>query len=893
MNPLRFVIARIRPVACLGLAVFLPATVCPPMLPAQPPGPTDALRNLEVRQSDSLLKELTAGMEEPSRGNGIRYEALKDPKHITPILDLRKLIYPPEGDMPTGYKRELQQTRKKLAKYLQSEKTPDGVAETPRARELIAVVVALDDKNRAVGYAAAELLEGSFVEIAQVAVRPRWQGKGIGTVLFEELFQRVKQIHGLNAVFLMDNSEQGQMRKIAVSHGFETAKPGDPVNKFTLEEEAYVWRTQEPGKVLPAQVPGFDFSGADTPELQQRNVLSLLEFLGIDPTGFVVNVGSGVRPFVFGVSPRRAPLNLDTQSYAREAAERVGADYANADITQIAAAVQPGHVETLPEVLLFYRMGSFADIYHGPNPQEFWEAAWELVRPGGWILLVNPPSPEFSIPTLDHSYRQIFSSLPAEEKPSEVRIVSPDGTLANALAIALRKPAVGAGLEEEQLRQYLEQNQYPGGPIQLIADVFSKRKANVVVLADMEEWVEETPYDQFLKRLVEELAKQTNVRRVLIENQPGIVEQEVVPVLKQMTGTDHEHFLSYAMSSGNLQEIALASSVARHLWPMLRRAFQLGFSLSGFDPRPHANKSGELVGNHSLPMIGGATEEGMRDEILKQLKGNDQQPMLVIAGGNHIPVTEGLNRLGRLLSQTEGIRVETIGMDVGWVEAEERQLGEALYRMDLPVVAIADTQQEPLGNLQYFRGGVLVDWGGNSISEGPEQVISVRARDFTGGLIYFRSENDIVSYLKDYTAGLEEARKRVGRLMQEIAPPEGLKPVVILAGLEEQHPELRALGRVSGLPVIFAGQMTPEELTVELITQFDAHSAVLAGLEEEIDQYQPIAGAGIALQLVTPSRAGQLILSILAKAAGLEEADLLNRNAGRLLDDLTALGRGA
>lgn len=204
---------------------------------------------------------------------------------------------------------------------------------------------------------------------------------------------------------------------------------------------------EEPVMVSPAQVPGFDVAGVDTPELQQGNVLALLEFLEVNTSGFVVNVGSGVRPLTFGDSPRRRPLNLDTQSFARPAADRIGAEYADADVIQIAGAVAPGRTETLPEILLFYRMVSFVDIYHGHNPQEFWQAAWKLVRPGGWILLVNPPFPEFPIRTLDHSYQQVLSSLAPGERPSEVRVVTPDGTLTNALAIAIRKPAVG--LEED------------------------------------------------------------------------------------------------------------------------------------------------------------------------------------------------------------------------------------------------------------------------------------------------------------------------------------------------------------------------------------------------------------------------------------------------------------
>ncbi|MDO8730347.1 MAG: methyltransferase domain-containing protein [Candidatus Omnitrophota bacterium] len=226
--------------------------------------------------------------------------------------------------------------------------------------------------------------------------------------------------------------------------------------------------------VSPDQVPGFDFTGTDTPELQRENVQALLAFLGVDPQGLVVNVGSGVRPLIFGDSSRRKPLNLDTQPFARPAADRIGAEYADADVIQIAGAVQPSRTGTLPEVLLFYRMGSFVDIYHGHNPQEFWQAAWKLVPPGGWILLVNPPFPEFPIAALDYSYRQILSSLPVGEKPSEVRVVTLDGTLPNALTIAIRKSTAGveevlSGEEAQQRFAGIRQSFAQGTPVREVS----------------------------------------------------------------------------------------------------------------------------------------------------------------------------------------------------------------------------------------------------------------------------------------------------------------------------------------------------------------------------------------------------------------------------------------
>ncbi len=140
------------------------------------------------------------------------------------------------------------------------------------------------------------------------------------------------------------------------------------------------------------------------------------------------------------------------------------------------------------------------------------------------------------------------------------------------------------------------------------------------------------------------------------------------------------------------------------------------------------------------------------------------------------------------------------------------------------------------------------------------------------------------------TAGLEEGQGRVDRFVQGLAAeaPQGLTPMIIGAGLEEQHPELRALGKVRGLPVLFAGRMTPQEVAVELISRWDAREAVFAGLEEEVGRYKPlIEEAGISVRPVTPKTAGQILLAILAQAAGMEERELAGR-AGQFLDDVAA-----
>ena len=65
-------------------------------------------------------------------------------------------------------------------------------------------------------------------------------------------------------------------------------------------------------------------------------------------------------------------------------------------------------------------------------------------------------------------------------------------------------------------------------------------------------------------------------------------------------------------------------------------------------------------------------------------------------------------------------------------------------------------------------------------------------------------------------AGAEEiAQARAEAFLRELLPgaEQGILPVVIGAGLEQAHPELGAFRRVRGLPVLFAGGMTPAGLS--------------------------------------------------------------------------------
>ncbi len=142
------------------------------------------------------------------------------------------------------------------------------------------------------------------------------------------------------------------------------------------------------------------------------------------------------------------------------------------------------------------------------------------------------------------------------------------------------------------------------------------------------------------------------------------------------------------------------------------------------------------------------------------------------------------------------------------------------------------------------------------------------------------------------SAGMEEAEGRVAAFLSGLRDEatQGLIPVVIGAELEAKHPEVRVL-KDKGLPVLFAAGLQEHEVVIELVTRWDAREAVVAGMEQEAGRYIAIlSAAGIEGRAVTPGQ-GNLLLEILAQAAGLEQSAIAAREGvGELMDDATVLG---
>jgi ribosomal-protein-alanine N-acetyltransferase len=124
--------------------------------------------------------------------------------------------------------------------------SPAGVWAELAARPRRAYVVAEDEEGEVVGYAGVDL-GGEVADVMTMAVASRWQGRGLGRQLLEELVRRAAADH---AAYLMleVRADNERARKLYESRGFELLtvrpryyQPGDvdaQVMRLTLQEVA-------------------------------------------------------------------------------------------------------------------------------------------------------------------------------------------------------------------------------------------------------------------------------------------------------------------------------------------------------------------------------------------------------------------------------------------------------------------------------------------------------------------------------------------------------------------------------------------------------------------------------------------------------------------------------
>ncbi|MBI4436511.1 MAG: hypothetical protein HY590_03745, partial [Candidatus Omnitrophica bacterium] len=303
-------------------------------------------------------------------------------------------------------------------------------------------------------------------------------------------------------------------------------------------------------------------------------------------------------------------------------------------------------------------------------------------------------------------------------------------------------------------RAYLEEHQYPGGPIQMIVDAYKGGK-QVVVLSDPHPDTSGTTYSQFLEALVVRLSREVGLKKLLIEYHPRAVEEELLPLIREDKET-WERFWNFvrAEDPDEPSQELFKQHFPSHWLPMLRAADARGVEIFGFNPRGHLGFSGWLR-EEGLPEEGGKTEERFTEEILNRLDLTDStERVLVISGLHHVAKTEALKRMGNLLTRNSGLKVTTVLVHIGWrrVGLKRRFLpGDYLLpllrRAKIPVVAVHHTALSPIGNLQVFKEWIISTLLDAPVEGTPRDRIVARLKDFDM-LVYFDSQDAITQYVE-------------------------------------------------------------------------------------------------------------------------------------------------
>ncbi|MBI3318273.1 MAG: protein phosphatase 2C domain-containing protein [Candidatus Omnitrophica bacterium] len=420
-----------------------------------------------------------------------------------------------------------------------------------------------------------------------------------------------------------------------------------------------------------------------------------------------------------------------------------------------------------------------------------------------------------------------------------------------------------AGAEEptvEQVKEYLEANHYPGGPIQMIVDEYTKRSKRVVVLSDPHPQVEGTTYSEFLITLVDRLYEEAGVRKILMEWHPQLIE-EILAFLKKWR--DSKKPLEEYADSLNLSERArgIVLKLREHHWmPMfMHAAFDLHMQIIGYDPRAIAKLDGNFVGEHLRDFSNrqvdreDETERHSLEAIKAQLDPLDpMERALIIAGSIHVSGSERLKHLGYLLGQDLGDQVSRVLVEVGWSDEEPGYpLYESLKATEFPWVALPQLADTPLAELQFHHVNV---WDINPVTNRDAEIVEripTLAKDYHR-LIYFRSPEAITRYLKAYRAagptpgasagGLEEVPVQAQELTsRKWTDLDGIRDALqhgAIADVTQDFPVVKKLAHRAGLQ---KGQalLVP---AVPMIGQIPKEPGVLPIYVERAEWKETLAG---------------------------------------------------
>lgn len=314
-----------------------------------------------------------------------------------------------------------------------------------------------------------------------------------------------------------------------------------------------------------------------------------------------------------------------------------------------------------------------------------------------------------------------------------------------------------AASNSQSLRERLLENHHSAGPIDLIKGSFLSG-ANFVCLSDPHPFVNRSEeYALFLKTLIKELIQNAGIKKIFLELMGHKLNTKIDPLsedwktwegagnsfysyLETHDQLDLEQFESLTPKGpGGIENAGRLVGMQKHWIPMISAARELGTPLYLYDPRG-SNKTTF----HLSITVSDEIERVSHENIISNLDLNDpNEKALLIGGAAHLSRNSDLNRLGKRLADTSGIRLSTINVVVGWqddLSNNDYQLMRELQSTGINFLALNSTDIEGLRDLIFLRTEKEVTiFQHGSFSNAP---FKISTSDFDK-LIYFDKPSDI------------------------------------------------------------------------------------------------------------------------------------------------------
>ena len=285
----------------------------------------------------------------------------------------------------------------------------------------------------------------------------------------------------------------------------------------------------------------------------------------------------------------------------------------------------------------------------------------------------------------------------------------------------------------DQLKSFITNNSYPGGPMKMVADTF-KSGIQCVALGDPHPICKNPEYGLFLLELVRYLHKTVGLKELIVEGTERYVKEELPQQVKVWNDSKVDDFKKFwekveaeysDIDQGKtsrvelfgvvedwetgerdpegvrIEEILNKRKCLDHVFLALNYATKNGITITGIDPRDtkeqedglmkdlfkelvNASKARRTVSIENVfsrvtdantPITGSAVDFAMFEKTMERLSVLKQnEKALLIAGGGHLFNNPALKRLGYFLRVLSNLNTCTILSEVGLSNEKKEEL---------------------------------------------------------------------------------------------------------------------------------------------------------------------------------------------------------------------------